>query len=87
MSFQRHCCEYEILRYILSDNDVVCIGANEEIQALFRSEAAKKHYAANGIRWSFTPKRSPQHNGATESLVTLYRKTLCGIFGATRMTE
>ena len=87
MSFQRHCSENGVPRYVLSDNDAAYIRANEEIQALFRSDAAKKHYAANGIGWNFTPRRSPQHNGATESLVSVCRKTLRGIFGATKMTE
>ena len=87
MSFQRHCSENGIPRYILSDNDAAYIRANEEIQTLFRSDVAKKHYATNGIRWNFTPRRSPQHNGVTESLVAICRKTLRGIFGATKMTE
>ena len=87
MSFQRHCSENGVPRYVLSDNDAAYIRANEEIQALFRSDAAKKYYATNGIRWNFTPRRSPQHNGATESLVAVCRKTLRGIFGATKMTE
>ena len=87
MSFQRHCAENGIPRHILSDNDAAYIRANEEIQTLFRSDVAKKHYATNGIRWNFTPRRSPQHNGVTESLVAICRKTLRGIFGATKMTE
>ena len=87
MSFQRHCSKKGIPRYVLSDNDAAYIRANEEIQALFRSEAAKKHYTTNRIRWNFTPRRSSQHNGATESLVSLCRKTLREIFRATTMTE
>ena len=50
ISFQRHCSENGIPRYVLSDNDAAYIRANEEIQALFRSDAAKKLYAKNGIR-------------------------------------
>ena len=87
MSFERHCSGNGVPRYVLSDNDAACIRANEKIQALFRSDAAKKHYATLGIRWNFTPKRLPQHNGATESLVSKCRKTLRGIFGATKMTD
>ena len=71
MSFQRHCSENGVPRYVLSDNDAAYIRANEEIKALFRRDAAKKYYAANVIRWNFTPRRSPQHNGATESLVSV----------------
>ena len=83
MAFQRHVAENGFPKYILSDNDRSYIKANEEIQKLFRTEAAKRYYAENNIKWNFTPKRTAQANGLTEIMVKLVRDSLRGIFGST----
>ena len=83
MAFHRHVAENGFPKYILSDNDRSYIKANEEIQKLFRTEASKRYYAENNIKWNFTPKRAAQANGLTEIMVKLVRDSLRGIFGST----
>ena len=87
MSFQRHCSENAQPKWVLSDNDPAYIQANDELQNVFRSDLAKRYYADHGIKWRFTPKRSPQHNGISESLVKVVRQSLRGVFGSQTMTE
>ena len=87
MSLQRHCAENGKARWILSDNANEYIKANDELKTIFNSEQVKRYYFDHSIKWKFSPKRSPQHNSVSESLIKVAKSALYGIFGKTKMTE
>lgn len=87
MFFQKHFSKIGVPIHFLSDNVAANIRANEQMESPFKSHTAWKHYAENGIRRNFIPRRSEQHNGVTEWPVAATCKTFRRIFGASKMTE
>ena len=69
MVFQRHIAENSCPKSILRDNAAQYVRADLELKKIMENQEVKQYFAEKGIKWSFTPARSPQHNSVSESLV------------------
>ena len=87
MAFQRHCSENGCPKWVLSDNAAEYVKASDELWKLIDCDQTRKYFFEHGIKWKFSPKRSPQHNSVSESLIKVANNALYGIFGRTKMTE
>ena len=87
MAFQRHCSENSRPLWVLSDNAAEYVKAENELEKVIKSDGVTRYFGEHGIKWRFAPKRSPQHNSISESLVKVCKATLYGIFSRTKLTE
>ena len=71
----------------MTDNAAEYVRADLELKKIMENQEVKQYFAEKGIKWNFTPARSPQHNSVSESLVKQSKLALYGIFKAPKLTE